>query len=138
MNKNLLIGVGVMAVVGVGAFLYFRKRQTTTEEATLDLRSETLGADETTPSGVEAGNEPPDGVKPLDETLSPTTPLTPKEARQGRKQSRRDCRAEAIQKRLKGKAKREFKRECKAAGGINADFAGDEADFAFNGYTCFN
>jgi hypothetical protein len=137
MNKNLLIGAGVLAVVGVGAFLYFRKRQTTTEEGALDLRSETLGAETGTTStpATPSASEP---EVPLDETLSPTTPLTPKEARQGRKQSRRDCRAEAIQRRLKGKAKREFKRECKAAGGINADFAGDEADFAFNGYTCFN
>jgi hypothetical protein len=137
MNKNLLIGAGVLAVVGVGAFLYFRKRQTTTEEGTLDLRSATLGAETGTTSTPETPSASEPEV-PLDETLSPTTPLTPKEARQGRRQSRRDCRAEAIQKRLKGKAKREFKRECKAAGGINADFAGDEADFAFNGYTCFN
>ena len=137
MNKNLLIGAGVLAVVGVGAFLYFRKRQTTTEEGALDLRSETLGAE----TGTTSTPETPPATEPevpLDETLSPTTPLTPKEARQGRKQSRRDCRAEAIQRRLKGKAKREFKRECKAAGGINADFSGEEADFAFNGYTCFN
>lgn len=137
MNKNLLIGVGVMAVVGVGAFLYFRKRQASTDEGSLDLRSETLGGGATAQSTA-AETPAAEPEVPLDETLSPTTPLTPKEARQGRKQSRRDCRAEAIQKRLKGKAKREFKRECKAAGGINADFAGDEADFAFNGYTCFN
>jgi hypothetical protein len=137
MNKNLLIGAGVLAVVGVGAFLYFRKRQTTTEEGTLDLRSATLGAETGTTSTPEtpSASEP---EAPLDETLSPTTPLTPKEARQGRKQSRRDCRAEAIQRRLRGKEKRQFKRECKAAGGINADFSGEEADFAFNGYTCFN
>jgi hypothetical protein len=135
MNKNLLIGVGVLAVVGVGAFLYFRKRGT--EEGGLDLRSATLGEGTGSTSTPETPSASEPEV-PLDETLSPTTPSTPKEARQGRKQSRRDCRAEAIQKRLKGKEKREFKRQCKAAGGINADFAGDEADFAFNGYTCFN
>jgi hypothetical protein len=31
---------------------------------------------------------------------------------------------------LRGRAKRQFKRECKASGGINAD----TADFAFNGF----
>lgn len=135
MNKNLLIGVGVLAVVGVGAFFLLRKREKSTEAGSLDLGSETLGGASASTPETPSESDP---EVPLDETLSPTTPLTPKEARQGRKQSRRDCRAEAIQKRLKGKAKREFKRECKAAGGINADFAGDEADFAFNGYTCFN
>lgn len=142
MNKNLLIGVGVLAVVGVGAFFLLKKREKSTEAGGLDLGSETLGGGATAQSlaaeTAAAEAAAAETEVPLDETLSSTTPLTPKEARQGRKQSRRDCRAEAIQKRLKGKAKREFKRECKAAGGINADFAGDEADFAFNGYTCFN
>lgn len=142
MNKNLLIGVGVLAVVGVGAFFLLRKREKTTEAGGLDLNSETLGGGATAQSTAAqiaaAEAAAAETEAPLDETLSPTTPLTPKEARQGRKQSRRDCRAEAIQKRLKGKAKREFKRECKAAGGINADFVGEEADFAFNGYSCFN
>jgi hypothetical protein len=53
-----------------------------------------------------------------------------------KRQARRDCRKEAKAKGLKGKAKRNFKRECKAAGGI--DFASEEADFAFNGFESFN
>ena len=142
MNKNLLIGVGVLAVVGVGAFFLLKKREKSTEAGGLDLGSETLGggatAQSTAAETAAAEVAAAETEVTLDETLSPKTPLTPKEARQGRKQSRRDCRAEAIQKRLKGKAKREFKRECKAAGGINADFVGEEADFAFNGYSCFN
>ena len=139
MNKNLLIGVGVLAVVGVGGFLWYRSRQNSagTSEGG-DTRSTSSPADETTPSGVEAGNESPDGVKPIDETLAPTAAPTKKEARQEKRQNRRDCRAEAKSKGLKGKAKRNFKRDCKAAGGINADFASEEADFAFNGYSCFN
>jgi hypothetical protein len=137
MNKNLLIGVGVIAVVGVGAFLYFRKRQTTTEEGGLDLRSATMGAETGTTSTPETPSESEPEV-PLDETLASTTNKTKKEARQERRQNRRDCRAEAKAKGLKGQAKRNFKRDCKAAGGINADFASEEADFAFNGFSSFN
>ena len=35
-------------------------------------------------------------------------------------------------------AKRQFKRDCKAAGGTNADFVANEADFAFNGFASFD
>jgi hypothetical protein len=131
-----LIGVGVLAVVGVGGFLWYRSRQNAADTSEGgDTRSIPASEGGSTASAPAPELEP---ELPLDETLSPTTPLTPKEARQGRKQSRRDCRAEAIQRRLKGKEKRQFKRECKAAGGINADFVGEEANFAFNGYSCFN
>ena len=143
MNKNLLIGVGVLAVVGVGAFFLLKKREKSTEAGGLDLGSETLGggatAQSTAAATAAAEAAAAETEAPLDETLlEPTLPKTPKEARQGRRQNRRDCRAEAISRNLKGKAKRQFKKECKAAGGINADFVGEEADFAFNGYTCFN
>lgn len=141
MNKNLLIGVGALAVVGVGAFLFLRKRKSDSEgEGSLDLRSETLGggASAQSPSAETFEADP---TVPLDEILAaPKTPLTPKEARQVRRGNRRDCSAEAKSNGLKraSKKRREFMRECKAAGGINADFAGEEADFAFNGFTCFN
>jgi hypothetical protein len=139
MNKNLLIGVGVIAVVGVGAFLYFRKRQTTTEEGGLDLRSATMGAETGTTSTPETPSESEPEV-PLDETLASTTNKTKKEARQERRQNRRDCKAEAITKRLKwgSKKRRDFMKDCKAAGGANADFASEESDFAFNGFSSFN
>lgn len=139
MNKNLLIGVGALAVVGVGAFLFLRKRKSDSEgEGSLDLRSETLGGGATVQS-PSAETPEADLEVPLDETLAaPKTSKSVKEARQGRRGNRRDCRAEAITQNLKGKAKRQFKKECKAAGGMNADFAVEEADFAFNGFTCFN
>ena len=137
MNKGLLIGVGVLAVVGVGGFLWYRSRQKPTEGASgADTRSATpsAGGEATTPTTPEVGE--PELL--LDETLAPTATPTKKEARQEKRQNRRDCRAEAKSKGLKGKAKRNFKRDCKAAGGINADFASEEADFAFNGFACFN
>jgi hypothetical protein len=154
MNKNLLIGVGVLAVVGVGAFFLLRKREKSTEAGSLDLESENLGGGTTAQSAATeaaaAQTAAAETEESIDETLAaPSTPKTRKEARQerrgtrkeerqGRRQTRRDCRAEANAQGLKGKAKRDFKRECKAAGGMNADFAGEEADFAFNGYSCFN
>jgi hypothetical protein len=136
MNKTLLIGVGVLAVVGVGGFLWYRSRQKSTEEAGgTDTRSATpsAGAEATTPSTPEVA-EP---ELPMEEPIATATP-TKKEARQEKRQNRRDCRKEAKAKGLKGKAKRNFKRECKAAGGINADFSSEEADFAFNGFDSFN
>ena len=136
MNKGLLIGVGVLAVVGVGGFLWYRSRQKPTAEGgDTETRSATpsAGAEATTPSTPEV--EEPE--LPIEEAAPTATP-TKKEARQVRRQNRRDCRAEAKSKGLKGKAKRNFKKECKAAGGLNADFASEEADFAFNGFACFN
>ena len=138
MNKNLLIGVGVLAVVGVGGFLWYRSRQNAagTSEGG-DTRSASSPADETIPSATNADDSSAPNEKPVDIAL-PSVPTSVKEARQQRRQNRRDCRAEAKSRGLKGKAKRQFKIECKAAGGINADFVGEEADFAFNGYSCFN
>lgn len=151
MNKNLLIGVGVLAVVGVGAFFLLRKREKSAEAGSLDLESETLGGG-TTAQSAATEKAAAENEEPIDETLAaPSTPKTRKEARQerrgtrkeerqGRKQTRRDCRDEAKSKGLKrlSKERRNFMKDCKAAGGINADFAGEEADFAFNGYSCFN
>lgn len=151
MNKNLLIGVGVLAVVGVGAFFLLRKREKSTEANGLDLESETLGGG-TTAQSAATETAAAETEEPIDETLAaPSTPKTRKEARQerrgtrkeerqGRKQTRRDCKDEAKSKGLKrlSKERRNFMKDCKAAGGVNADFAGEEADFAFNGYSCFN
>ena len=140
MNKNLLIGVGALAIIGVGAFLFLRKRKSDSEgEGSLDLRSETLGGGATAQSTAAETPEAEPEV-PLDETLSPKADKTKKDARQQKRTNRRDCREEAKSKGLKrlSKERRNFMKDCKAAGGINADFAGDEADFAFNGYTCFN
>ena len=96
------------------------------------FRSSESGASET------ASNS---GTDDATESTAPTKEikgLTRKEARQKRRQTRRDCREEAKARGLHGKEKRKFKRACKAEGGINAEFAGEEADFAFNGYSCFN
>jgi len=135
MNKTLLIGVGVLAVVGVGGFFLWKSRQNS-------KGSSEGGETRSTPaSGGESSASTPEVAEPelpIDETLEPTAAPTKKEARQEKRQNRRDCRAEAKSKGLKGKAKRNFKRDCKAAGGINADFASEEADFAFNGFASFN
>lgn len=45
--------------------------------------------------------------------------------------NRRNCKDEAINKGLKGKAKREYKRKCVAEGGVD----NENSDFAFNGFT---
>jgi hypothetical protein len=136
MNKNLLIGVGVLAVVGVGGFLWYRSRQNAADTSEGgDTRSTSASEGGSTASAPAPELEP---ELPIDETLAPTADKSKKQVRKDRRQNRRDCRAEAKSQGLKGKAKREFKRECKAAGGINADFVGEEADFAFNGYSCFN
>jgi len=140
MNKKLLIGVGVLAVVGVGGFFWWKSRQNSagTSEGG-DTRSAPSLGSESTPSASESSSESEPEV-PLDETLASTTNKTKKEARQERRQNRRDCKAEAITKRLKwgSKKRRDFMKDCKAAGGANADFASEESDFAFNGFSSFN
>lgn len=132
MNKGLLIGVGALAVVGVGGYFWWRSRKSS--------ESSTAGESET--GALKSAGSTPSSESAYDETAleEPTisAPTTKKEARQQKRQTRRDCRAEAKAQGLKGKAKRQFKRECKAAGGVNADFAGEEADFAFNGYSSFD
>jgi len=134
MNKNILIGVGVLAVVGVGGFFLWKSRQNSGG-------SSEGGETRSTPaSGGESSASAPEVAEPelpMEEPIATAAP-TKKEARQEKRQNRRDCRAEAKSKGLKGKAKRNFKRDCKAAGGINADFASEEADFAFNGFASFN
>lgn len=124
-KKVIFIGLGVVALGGL-AFFLFRKKGGAGAAST---RSADVGA------GASAGAEETYDEsydESLDEELG--VPQTRKEMRQERRQTRRDCRAEAKSRGLRGKKKRQFKRECKAAGGVNADFTSEQADFAFNGY----
>ena len=114
MNKStIFIGLGILAVGGL-AYWYFTKPSSGTTSDVSDL-------------GKSA-------APPVDESYSDTGSgadiALPSGAPKSRKQTRRDCRAEAKSRGLRGKAKRQFKRQCKAEGGINAD----TADFAFNGF----
>jgi hypothetical protein len=136
MNKKLLIGVGALAVLGIGGYLWWKKGQTSGSSSSGseggDTRSADVSAPETTmDESAGAGSDTP----PPQDLVEVPASKTVKEARQQRRQTRRDCRAEAITKGYKplsGK-RRKFMAECKRAGGINADFAGEQADFAFNG-----
>jgi hypothetical protein len=111
MNKStIFIGLGVLAVSGL-AFWYLRKPSSDSQML------------------PDMGKS---AVPPMDEAglYDTGTPIVGAGNPKSRKQTRRDCKAEAKSQGLRGRAKRQFKRECKAAGGINAD----TADFAFNGY----
>lgn len=110
-KKWLFIGLGVVALGGI-AFFVFRKPS-----------SENVSNAQLPDSGSLENS--------TDSSLGDIDGLLPTASR---KQVRRDCRAEAKAKGLKGKEKRQFKRDCKAAGGVNADFVSEQAGFAFNGY----
>ena len=134
MNKKLLFGIGALAVLGVGGYLWWKKSQSNGSSSSGseggESRSAEASSTETTSEDTAgAGNDSP---LPVD---VPIAPASKKEARQQRRQTRRDCASEAKSQGLKraSKKRREFMRECKAAGGTNADFAGEQADFAFNG-----
>ena len=136
MNKKLLIGVGALAVLGVGGYLWWKKSQSngsssSGSEGGESRSAEASSAETSTEDTAGAGNDKPAPADVAD------SPKTKKEARKERRQTRRDCKQEAKSKNLKwgSKNRREFMRECKAAGGTNADFAGEQADFAFNGNT---
>lgn len=129
MNKGILIGVGVLAVLGVGGFFWWKSRNKS--ETSSDLGDMTKSAEQGA-SSDEAS------VEEALESSDITEPASKKEARKQKRQKRRDCRAEAKAKGLKGKAKRQFKSECKAQGGVSDEFVTDESDFAFNGFASFD
>lgn len=109
-GKTIFIGLGILAVGGL-AFWYLRKPsgQSGSADANLGTPNAPIG-DLYSETGTASGGA--------------------QTASKSRKAVRRDCRAEAKAQGLKGREKRQFKRACKAAGGINAD----TADFAFNGF----
>jgi len=113
MNKStIFIGLGILAVGGL-AYWYFTKPSSETTLDAPDLgKSATPPADEVYDETGSAGDVGGIGGAP-----------------KSRKQNRRDCRAEAKSKGLRGKEKRQFRRNCKKSGGID-----DGADFAFNGF----
>jgi hypothetical protein len=114
MNKStIFIGLGVLAIGGL-AYWYFSKPSSAVQ----------------IPSDLGKSAVPPIDESTIYDTGVPTGSDVALGAPKSRKQTRRDCRAEAKSRGLRGRAKRQFKRECKASGGINAD----TADFAFNGF----
>lgn len=133
MNKKVIfIGLGVVALGGLAFFLFRKKPSAASEAGAADAATRAADA----PTG---GGETYDEGAYDDTALAEAgVPLSRKEQRQERRQNRRDCRAEAKARGLRGKAKREFKRECKAAGGLdNMDFMSEQSEFAFNGYGDF-
>ena len=123
MNKKVIfIGLGVLVLGGAAYFLLAKKSPT--GGATGDSTEGQRAADQT---GSAANENYGDTTAALDTLVNPTG--TRKEMRQERRQVRRDCHAEAKANGLKGKAKREYRKACKAAGGVD-----DGAAFAFNGY----
>jgi hypothetical protein len=103
MNKKVVyIGLGLLAIGGLAYFFFMKPSSSSTSADT---------------SG--------DGTREADDYLDiPSTdasgmPTTRKERRQDRRATRRDCRAEAKAQGLRGKAKRDFRKACKAAGGID-------------------
>lgn len=126
MNKKVIfIGLGVVALGGLAFFLFRKKPTAGTDAATRAAETDAGATDIYSDEGAyDASLEGELGL-----------PQSRKEVRQERRQNRRDCRAEAKAKGLTGIAKRLFKRECKAAGGLdNMDFMNEQSDFAFNGY----
>jgi hypothetical protein len=116
MNKStIFIGLGILAVGGL-AYWYFTKPSAGTTSDASDLgKSATPPMDEVYDESGSVGGV--GGAAGLGG------------APKSRKQTRRDCRAEAKSRGLRGKAKRQFRRECKRSGGMD-----DGADFAFNGF----
>lgn len=142
MNKGLLIGVSVLAVAGIGGFFWWKSRQksssssdaetiTKSAEAELSVASAPTESVAETPTLATSSGGGDVG------SASSSAPTSKKEERQERRQIRKNCRAEAKSRRLKGKELRQFKRDCKAAGGYGLNFT-DEADFAFNGFASFD
>ncbi|NBX72927.1 hypothetical protein EB118_25045 [bacterium] len=126
MNKGLVIGIGVLAVAGVGGYFWWKSKQNSATSST------ELGGEKSA-STSESDIDITDATETEIPTIQP--PASKKEARQQKRQKRRDCRAEAKAQGLKGKAKRQFRRECKASGGEGFS---EEADFAFNGFASFD
>lgn len=105
MNKKVIyIGLGLLAIGGL-AYYFFMKPSTSSG-----------GATDTGGDGTRAADDYED-IPSTD--ASSGVPTTRKERRQDRKQTRRDCRAEAKAQGLRGRAKRDFRKACKAAGGVD-------------------
>lgn len=137
MNKKVIfIGLGVVALGGLAFFLFRKKGGAgAASSGGLDTRSADIAAASAgTSAGAQVYDESYDTS--LDAELGTGVPQSRKEIRQERRAVRRNCKDEAKAKGLRWgtRARREFMRECKAAGGENVDFTSEQADFAFNGY----
>jgi hypothetical protein len=134
-KKVIFIGLGVVALGGL-AFFLFRKKGGA--GAASVGGAATRGADVGAGAGAGAGAAAAEEVydESLDAELGMGAEPTRKEIRQERRAVRRNCKAEAKSKGLKWgtKKRRNFMRDCKAAGGENADFTSEVSDFAFNGF----
>jgi hypothetical protein len=127
MNKKVIfIGLGVVALGGL-AFFLFRKK------------SGGAGATDAASAAARAADVPTGTAPTYDESIYDDTALASPSVPPSRREIRRNCKDEAKAKGLKRltRARREFMRECKAAGGENVDFMSEQSDFAFNGYGDF-
>jgi len=106
MNKKVIyIGVGLLAIGGL-AYYFFMKPS-----------SSSASSDASGEGGRSATDEGYADIPSTD--ASSGLDLTRKERRQDRRQTRRDCRAEAKAQGLRGRAKRDFRKKCKAEGGFD-------------------
>ena len=132
MNKKVIfIGLGVVALGGLAFFLFRKKSGGAGAADAAAARA----------ADVSAGTDPTYDESLYDDTAYAEAgiPQSRKEIRQERREVRRNCKDEAKAKGLKWgtRKRREFMRECKAAGGENVDFMSEQSDFAFNGYGDF-
>ena len=116
MNKKVIyIGLGILAVGGLAYYFMSKPTAPSMDTASPDMgKSASNTETSTAEDATESGAPNPSGASAGSKT---------------RKQVRKDCRAEARARGLRGRAKRQFRKECKAAGGVD-----DAADFAFNGF----
>jgi hypothetical protein len=104
MNKKVIyIGVGLLAIGGL-AYYFFMKPKASSSSTDESRAASDLGEDYYDIPSTDA-------TSGVDQTR--------KERRQDRRQTRRDCRAEAKAQGLRGRAKRDFRKKCKAEGGFD-------------------
>jgi hypothetical protein len=105
-KKKLLIGIGILAVGGL--IYYFMKGGSSTQKS-LSESSEGSLQDGATPS------QDATATTDIDATLGSKFVS----AGTSRKQKRVNCRVEARQRGLRGKEKRQFRRDCRRNGGYD-------------------
>lgn len=122
-KKYIYWGLGLVAVGGLA--YYFLSGKSSGAKSIGDASTDTL----TDGANSSANTNETDAVTSLDSTLGTFT-----SAGGAKKQIRVNCRAEARNRGLRGREKREFRRECKRNGGFDdgaEDFLGASGNSGF-------